>query len=417
MTFTKPLRLSQTANFLTHRGLAPTRVILATILGANRRIAITLAASCLFLAASMPPSPAGAFGLRRDAITNGPMSGIPVQSANSQFDTKELPLPAANGLVTLDYFAWDPSTRRLWVPAGNLASVDVIDGKTDEITKITGFHTAEFELRGKRVMLGPTSVSIGNGVVYVGNRADSSICTIDAKTLKLGDCIRIASPSDGLAAAPDGVVYVAPTRELWVTRGAPPLGIASPDQSITILDASTPSKLKPKTKLSLGGSAEGYAVDERRGFFYTNLEEDGQTIAIDVRRHEIVSRWRSGCDEPRGLALDKARGFLFVACSDRVLSLDVAHGSQVVGSIATGDGLDNIDYAETQQTLYAAASKAATLTIAHVDDHGRLSRLAVVPTTTGARGVVADGTGTAYVADPVHGRILKITPLMIKPSK
>jgi DNA-binding beta-propeller fold protein YncE len=393
-----------------HRGIAPIRVILAAILKANRRTAITLAVSCLFLGASIRPSPAGAFGLRRDAITIGPMSGVSLQSSGSQFNTRELQLPGSNGLVTLDYFAWDRSTRRLWVPAGNLAGVDVIDGKTDEITKITGFHTAEFELRGKRVILGPTSVSIGNGAVYVGNRADSSICTIDARTLKLGDCIRIASPSDGLAAAPDGVVYVAPTKELWVTRGAPPLGIASPDQSITVLDASAASKLKPKTKFSLGGSAEGYAVDERRGLFYTNLEETGQTIAIDIRRHEIVSRWRSGCDEPRGLALDKARGFLFVACSDRVVSLDVAHGGQVVGSIATGDGLDNIDYAERQQALYAAASKAATLTIARVDDQGRLSRVAVVPTATGARGVVADGTGTAYVADPVHGRILKITP-------
>jgi DNA-binding beta-propeller fold protein YncE len=388
--------------------MAPTGVIPATILRANRRIAITLVASCLFLAASMPPGSAGAFRLRRDAV--GPTSSVSLQSSTSQFNTRELPLPGANGLVTLDYFAWDRATRRLWVPAGNLASVDVIDGKTDEITKITGFHTAEFELRGKRVILGPTSVSIGNGVVYVGNRADSSICTVDGRTLTLGDCIRIAASSDGLAAAPDGVVYVAPTKELWVTRGAPPLGIASPDQSITVLDASTPSRLKPKTKFSLGGSAEGYAVDERRGLFYTNGEETGQTIAIDVRRHEIVSRWRSGCDEPRGLALDNARGFLFVACSDRVVSLDVAHGGQVVGSIATGDGLDNIDYAEKQQTLYAAAAKVATLTIARVDDHGSLSRLAVVPTATGARGVVADGTGTAYVADPVHGRILKITP-------
>lgn len=290
-----------------------------------------------------------------------------------------------------------------------MASVVAIDGNTDEMKKITGFHTAEFELRGKRVILGPTSVSVGKGVVYVGNRADSSICTIDGKTLKLGDCIRIASPSDGIAAAPDGVVYVPPTKELWVTRGAPPLGIASPDQSITIIDAST-AKLKLKTKISLRGSAEGYAVDERRGLFYTNLEEDKLTIAIDVRRRAIVSRWRSGCDEPRGLTMDKARRFLFVACSDRVVSLDAGHDGQVVGSISTGDGLDNIDYAQTQRTLYAAASKAATLTIARVNNHGGLNRLAVVPTTTGARGVIVGDNGTAYVADPVHGRILKVTP-------
>ncbi|HEU4390542.1 MAG TPA: hypothetical protein VFV34_22255, partial [Blastocatellia bacterium] len=334
-----------------------------------------------------------------------------LQASLHEFTVKELPLPGASGLVTLDYFAWDRSTGRLWVPAGNLGSVDVIDGSTDEITKIPGFQTSQIELRGRKVVVGPTSVSVGRGVVYVGSRADSSICVIDARTLKLGACLPVASPSEGLAAAPDGVVYVAPTKELWVTRGAPPLGIPSPDQSITIFDASSPSRLKQKTRVSLGGSAEGYAVDARRGLFYTNLEEDGQTIAIDVRRRAVVSRWRSGCDEPRGLALDETRGFLFVACSDRVISLDVAHDGKVAGSIATGDGLDNIDYSASQQTLYAAASKAATLTIARVDDQGSLKKLAVVPTTTGARGVVVGEAGTAYVVDPVRGRILKITPV------
>src|SRR5262249_16982894 len=158
------------------------------------------------------------------------------QSPHARFTVKALPLRGAKGPVTLDYFAYDRSLERLWIPAGNLGSVQVIDGKTDEIKIIDGFKIAEFELRGRKVMLGPTSVSFGDGVVYVGNRADSNICAIDAKTLKLGDCIQVGSPSEGVAAAPDGIVYVASTKELWVTRGAPPLGIPSPDKSITILD-------------------------------------------------------------------------------------------------------------------------------------------------------------------------------------
>jgi DNA-binding beta-propeller fold protein YncE len=125
--------------------------------------------------------------------------------------------------------------------------------------------------------------------------------------------------------------------------------------------------------------------------------------------HKIISRWQSGCDEPRGLALDRARRFLFVACSDRVVALNAGESGKVAGSIVTGDGLDNIDYSETQHRLYAAASKTATLTVAAVDNNGRLTSIAVVPTTTGARGVVAGETGTAFVADPVRGRILKVT--------
>jgi DNA-binding beta-propeller fold protein YncE len=367
---------------------------------------LLLALGCFGLIATSAIN--NSFLARSESLPAAP-SQATAHSPNPKFVTKELLLPGATGLVTLDYFAWDRSTDKLWVPAGNLGRVDVIDGKTDEITRITGFQTKEIELKGRKVVIGPTSVTIGKGVVYVGNRADSSICMIDAKTTKLGDCIQIASLSDGIAAAPDGVVYVAPTEELWVTRGAPPIGIPSPDQSITILDASS-SKLKLKTKIPLGGSAEGYAVDERRGLFYTNLEETKQTIAVDVHQRKIVSRWQSGCDEARGLALDKARQLLFVACSDRVVSMNVGGNGQLVGSISTGDGLDNIDYSETQRTLYAAASKAASLTIAEVNDRGNLNSLAVVPTTMGARGVVAGKNGTAYVTDPVRGRILKVTP-------
>ena len=384
------------------------KVINITIAQRNQRKTVVFVVCCWFLVASFHRlNPAFAARFHTPNITA--FFKDPGQSSNPRFITKELSLPGATGLVTLDYFAWDRSTEKLWVPAGNLGSVDVIDGKTDEITRITGFQTKEIELKGRKVVIGPTSATVGKGVVYVGNRADASICLIDARTAKLGDCIRIASPSEGIAAAPDGVVYVAPTEELWVTRGAPPLGIPSPDQSITILDASS-SKLKLKGKIPLGGSAEGYAVDERRGLFYTNLEESKQTIAIDVQQRKIVSRWQSGCDEARGLALDKARRLLFVACSDRVVSLNVGNDGQVVGSISTGDGLDNIDYSEEQRTLYAAASKAATLTIAEVGDRGDLKSIAVVPTTIGARGVVAGKLGTAYVADPVRGRILKVTP-------
>jgi DNA-binding beta-propeller fold protein YncE len=382
------------------------QIVIPRIKRADRWIMLLLALGCFGLIATSAIN--NSFLARSESLPAAP-SQATAHSPNPKFVTKELLLPGATGLVTLDYFAWDRSTDKLWVPAGNLGRVDVIDGKTDEITRITGFQTKEIELKGRKVVIGPTSVTIGKGVVYVGNRADSSICMIDAKTTKLGDCIQIASLSDGIAAAPDGVVYVAPTEELWVTRGAPPIGIPSPDQSITILDASS-SKLKLKTKIPLGGSAEGYAVDERRGLFYTNLEETKQTIAVDVHQRKIVSRWQSGCDEARGLALDKARQLLFVACSDRVVSMNVGGNGQLVGSISTGDGLDNIDYSETQRTLYAAASKAASLTIAEVNDRGNLNSLAVVPTTMGARGVVAGKNGTAYVTDPVRGRILKVTP-------
>lgn len=320
-----------------------------------------------------------------------------------------LALPGARGLVSLDYFVYDPAGHRLWVPASNTGKVDLIDVTTDQVSVIAGFRIAEVDFKGKRTIMGPSSVTLGDGVAYVGNRGDSSICVVRIDTLKIAECLPIGTSSAGLSAAPDALTYVAAVRELWVTRGVPPMGIASDDQAITVLDVTDPPHPQLKAKIPLRASAEGFAVDNLRGRFYTSLEEQGVTIAIDVRSHAIVARWRSGCDEPHGLALDAQRGLLFVACTARVVSVDVMHGGHIVGSIATGAGLDNIDYSPTSAMLYAAASEAALLTVARVDTAGKFVRITTVPTVKGARGVVAADAGRAYVMDPYGARILKVT--------
>ena len=336
-------------------------------------------------------------------------ASVKPRAVESDYELRPISLPGATGTVTLDYFAYDRATGKLWVPASNTGSVDVIDEKTDVVSQVTGFQTGEVELRGRKVKLGPTAVSIGDGVVYIGNRGDSTLCPIDSRTLEHGEFFQVAPISAGRAAAPDGVIYVAATRELWITTGAPPLGIGSADKSLQVFDASDPRHLKRKTKIPLAGSAEGYAVDNGRGLFYTNIEETGTTVAVDVHTHNIVAKWNVGSPELQGLALDSARGFLFVACGDHVVSVDTAHDGKIIDSLQTGAGLDNIDYSSDRKTLYAAASQVATLSIAEVGDDGKFHLKATVPTVKGARGVVAAKGETAYLIDPAEGRILKLT--------
>jgi hypothetical protein len=341
--------------------------------------------------------------------TNMPLTASSAESSRSpRFTREEITLPGAHGLVSLDYYTFDAANHRLWVPASNTGSVAIIDAHTGQVSSVGGFHTSEVELKGRRLPVGPTSVTLGDHVAYVGNRGDSSVCVIDGLTLTLGACRAVGSPAEGLAAAPDAITYVAATRELWVTRGVPPLGIPSPDRAITVLDASVPTELKPKDSVALGASAEGFAVDNARGRFYTSLEELGETVSIDVHTHTIVARWRSGCDEPHGLALDSEHGILFVACMARVVSMDIARDGRVLGSLSTGGGLDNIDYLPSKRLLFAAAADAAVLTIARVDSRGIPHRVASWPTEKGARGVVVDSEGSAFVMDPLNGRILRL---------
>ena len=333
------------------------------------------------------------------------LAALIASAAETNYELKAISLPGATGTVALDYFAYDRATGKLWVPASNTGRVDVIDEKTDSVSQITEFQTSEIERRGHKITVGPTAASIGNGVVYIGNRGNATVCVIDANTFTRGECVP-ASPDRGVT--PDGVVYVAKTKELWVTTR--PISSATVDaaKALQVFDASDPRHLKWKTKIPLENLAEGYAVDNERGLFFTNVEETGTTVAIDVQKHKIVSKYHPGSSDLQGLGLDNTRRFLFVACGDHVVSIDAGHGGKVIDSITTGPGLDNIDYSSEAKLLYAAASQAASLTVAEVDDHGKFHLRATVPTVKGARGVVAGKGETAYLIDPAEGRILKL---------
>lgn len=308
-----------------------------------------------------------------------------------------LPGAPATGGVFMDYIAYDSQHHRVWVPAGNTGSVDVVDTTSGEITRVEGFPTAEFERGGTKRTVGPSSASVGQGVVYVGNRGDSSVCAVDAATLQKGACLKLES-------MPDGVAYVAATKEVWVTTPR--------DKSIAILDASNAGTLTSKAKVTLEGSPEGYAVDDGRGIFYTNLEDKDRTLSIDLRSRKVTKTWLPECGEegPRGLAIDSQRDFLMVACTAGVHVLDAGHDGRILARLDTGAGVDNIDYVASRHDLYVAAGRAAKLTVAWLDDHGTLTAVASVETAAGARNAVATEDGVAYVTHSAEGRLLVVTP-------
>ena len=314
---------------------------------------------------------------------------------NTGYSVRILNLPDhGKGSILMDYIAYDQATGYVWVPAINVGVVYVVDTNNDSVREISDFATNEVEIDGRKRIQGPSGVSVGEGVVYIGDRVDSSICAIDAKTLARKGCGHIDS-------TPDGVVYVGPTKEVWVT--------APRDNSVRILDSGS---LTQKEKLTFEGRPEGYAVDARRRRFYMNYEDKDLTTAIDLKTHKTVAKWPSGCGEdgPHGISVDQDAGFLFVACSTRAQVLDAVHNGEKLSSIDTGDGVDDLNYSPAARTLYVGAAKAARLTVARVDDAGKLTVIAQVPTHEGARNGVATKAGTVYLA---HSRLGQLAGLIV----
>ncbi len=317
--------------------------------------------------------------------------GIVATSSSAQsvkttnYTVRTLPLSDnGTGDVSMDYIAFDSATNSLWVPGGNTGTVNVVDTKTSKVRPISDLTTAQVQARGGTRVLGPSGVSIGEGVVYIGNRGGSDVCAFNSGTLARVACQR-------LDARPDGIAYVAPTREVWVTTPG--------EQGIRILDATT---LVQKAKLTFPGNPEGYAVDAKRGRFYTNLQNKDRTVAIDLKTHETVATWNPACGGggPHGLSLDVAAGHLFIGCDAAAEAMNVGGDGAVISRVETGDGVDDIHYDSATHLLYVGAARAARLTVARADGLGKLTIVAQVPTQNGARNGVVTSTGTVYLA---HG--------------
>jgi hypothetical protein len=320
------------------------------------------------------------------AIALGAFSlGLPASAQDSaKYATHTLTLPShGKGNITNDYITFDSKTDSVWVPAINIGSVFVIDATNEKVHEITGFATKETPVRnGRKGVEGPSGVYVGDGVVYIGDRADKSICAVDEKTLVRKNCGHIDS-------TPDGVAYVAPTNEVWVTSPR--------DNTVRILDSKT---LQQKAKLTFPGRPEGYAVDAKRGRFYMNYEDKDLTTAIDLATRKTVAEWHPNCgpDGPHGLQIDQNTGYLFVACSTQAKVLNAGGNGQVLSSIDTGDGVDDLNYSPATHMLYIGAARAGQVTVAQVNSAGKLRVVAVVPTHVGERNGVVTKNGTVYMA-------------------
>jgi hypothetical protein len=318
-----------------------------------------------------------------------PVTPKPPSDVKSAPATQSVALPGATGPVTVDFIAYERARDRVWVPVGETGSVDVLDVATRTFTRVDGFKTREREVRGRKRTMGPSSVTFGEAVAFVGNRASNEVCSVDTTTLHVAGCVTLES-------APDAVAYVAATHEVWATTPKEP--------SITVLDAT--GALRVKTTIKTAGEPEAYALGEN--IFFTNFEDKNMTVEIDVASHAVKSTWPLQCsDGPRGLANDTAHRLTLVACTNGLEAVDQRDG-HVAGGLDVGEGVDLIDFAGG--IAYVAASKSSRLTLARADEHGALAAVETIATPPGTRNAVVDAHGRVYAVDPTRGELLIITP-------
>lgn len=328
------------------------------------------------------------------ACTGKPTSTVARAAPEGDSSVAVIQLPGGEDGIGLDDLRYSRSLGRVLVPAGRTGSLDLIDPATGTITRINGFGaTAEYSGGHGD---GTTSVDEGAGLLFAIDRTSKRVVVVDPAARSI-----IAGAA--LAADPDYVRFVAPTNELWVTE---------PDaEQIEIFRLSSDRRANPEhaAVIAVKGGPESLVIDAKRGRAFAHLWS-GTSVAIDLRRRVIVAEWPNGCSGSRGIALDEARGYLFVGCAEgRAVVLDVDHDGKELSHASAGSGVDIIDYDPQRGHLYFAAGNSATLTILGVSSQGALTVLGTFPATRGTHQATTDGDGRVFVGDPSQGRLLVIT--------
>ncbi len=210
-----------------------------------------------------------------------------------------------------DYLSLDPAAHRLYVARQD--RVQVIDTDSGKLVgEVPGLDGAHGVALAPELHRGFASSGKGNAVVV-----------FDLQTLKpIGDPVSVGKK-------PDAIVYEPFTRHVFAFDGD--------SDEASVIDAADD---KVVATIPLGGGPEFAAVDGQ-GKLFVNLEDKGETLAIDTQTNTVAQRWPlAPGDEPTGLAMDAARHRLFAGChNERMIVLDADTGKHLAEP-PIGKGVD-----------------------------------------------------------------------------
>jgi hypothetical protein len=321
-------------------------------------------------------------------FTHSAVAGTSSKSAAPIAVATALPLPGGEVGIGFDDLMFSSAMNRVLAPGGRTGKLNVIDPSTLKMQSMAGFSSeATFEGgHGK----GTTSADSNETLIFASDRGTAEMKIIDAATMKIVQAVK-------LAASPDYVRWVPSTKEIWVTEPR--------TKRIEIFGFQKKRWVKTGS-IDVAGGPESLVIDTVRGRAFTHTWED-KTVVIDIAAHKEIARWSNGCKGSRGIALDSARGFLFVGCEEgKAIVLDATHDGKLLSELATGPGVDIISYNAKLGHLYVPSGDDAKLAIINVAPTGALSSLTSLPTAKDASCVVADSASGVYVCDPTHGQLL-----------
>lgn len=262
------------------------------------------------------------------------------------------------------------------------------DGRWDYVTVDTAGHRL-FIARQTRVMVvDPESGKLlgeipglngAHGVAlayparhgFATSGRDSSVTMFDLKTLKV---LRRTKAADDA----DAVLYDPASKRVFTFNG----------------DAGSSTAIDPVSgavvgTVPLGGKPE-FGISDGRGRLYVNIEDKAEVVEIDPAHLRVTRRWSlAPCEEPTGLAIDRAHHLLFSGCHNKVMAISDAAAGRKIGEAPIGEGVDAAAF-DPGTRLAFASNGDGTLTVVHEDSPTTFHVVSNVSTRRGARTMALD---------------------------
>lgn len=267
-----------------------------------------------------------------------------------------------------DYASVNPATQTLYVARSN--GVMAVNLSTNKAT-------AQL-VPGDRV----------HGVIAVGDTGLEASANGNTNTVTLFD------PTSGKVKAqvttgqgPDALAFDPGTGLLVALDGK--------SQDATLID---PKAEKAVGTIPIGGKPE-FAMSNGAGILYDNVEDKNEIAVIDLRAKKVTARYPlAGCEEPSGLAYDKADNLIASVCANGVAKFVDATNGKERASVKIGEGPDAAMFDDSRRVLFVPSGRAGTLSVISIKNASDISLAQTVTTQLGARtGAVDEKTGRIYL--------------------
>ena len=288
-----------------------------------------------------------------------------------------------------DYLTVDGRGQRVFISRGT--HVMVVDLRRDslvgDIPSTPGVHG---------IALAP---ELGKG--FTSNGRDSSVTLFDLRTLATTGSLKVTGRN------PDAILYDPQTRRVFTFNGG--------SASATAIDA---ARGTVAGTVALRGKPEA-AVLDGAGHVWVNIEDKGEIEEFDPRTLRSLGHWAlEGCEEPSGLAIDRAHGRLFSVCGNGKMVVTNMATHRVIATLPIGQGADGAAFDPSSGMAFSTNGGDGTLTVVHQDAPDRYTVVQTLATQRGARTIALDpATHRIYTVTAELGAAPAATPENPRPRR